>query len=327
MSFKSMKNILVTITCLILPLFAQNVGVGGNSEINRCETNTYTISITNNSGNPLTDLVITGQLLNLTGFNYVNGSASIDVNGGAAFCTANPTPSGTDIIWDIDSDCGPFTLNNGDTLNVSFDLETDCSAVSGSLNVQFDYEILGAPLTDNTGVLNIQVNPGAVTIKKTLNVIPQVLGGNVTWTLTIENTGFGTIENVEVTDFLGVGLAYVSSTESGDNIAQTTTWTSNEYPALASMDPGDILTMDITAQVIACNNLDNTADVRFGCAPSPALTCFDTAVDGGTARASVQRIVRTPSITFTPPDISFTYCDDTENVSFVIYKCRRWYRL
>jgi len=300
-------------------LFAQNVGVAGDSDINRCETKTYTISILNNSGNNLTSLVVTAHMVNLTGFSYQSGTAALDVNGGASFCTADPVPSGTDLIWDLDADCpgSPFTLNNGETLNITFQLATGCSAVSGSLNVDFDYEISGTPLNE-TGALNIQVNPGAVTIKKTPNVIPQRVGQDVTWTLTVENTGFGVIENVEVTDVLGAGLAYISSTQNGNNSGQTTTWTGNEYAALASMDPGDILTMDITARVMQCEFLDNTADVRFGCDPSPANTCFDTSVDGGTATASVQRIVTSPLIDYTPPDISFTYCDDTESVSFVI---------
>jgi uncharacterized repeat protein (TIGR01451 family) len=298
-------------------LLAQSTGITGDSTINRCETKSYTISIQNNSGNPLTNIVVTGELGNIPDFSYVSGSSSIDVNGGGAFCTANPTPSGNNIVWNINAACGSFTLNNGDTLNVTFSLSTNCTAVSGSLNTTINYDISGAPSSD-TGVLNIQVNPGAVTIKKTDPVIPQVLGSNVTWTLTVENTGFGIIENVEITDTLGAGLAYVSSTESGNNSGQVTTWTSAEFAALASMDPGDILTMDITAQVIACDNLENVADVRFGCDPSPTNTCFDTSIDGGTANASVQRIVRTPLIGFTPPDVTFDYCDDVKNVAFTI---------
>ncbi len=295
-------------------------GFSGDSTINRCETKSYTLNLENTSGNDLTDLVLTAKLVNLPEFSYIADSTSIDINGGGAFCTVNPALSGTDLIWDIDGACpgSPITLNNSDTLNITFDLATTCTAVSGSLNARVDYELLGAPDYDDTAVLNIQVNPGAVTIKKEQNVIPQVLGGNATWTLTVENTGFGVIENVEVTDVMGAGLAYVSSTQSGNNSGQTTTWTSAEYAALASMDPGDILTLDITATVIACDNLDNTADVSFGCAAGAGNACFDTSINGGTANASVQRIVRTPLITFTPPDISFTYCDDTENFAFTI---------
>jgi uncharacterized repeat protein (TIGR01451 family) len=199
------------------------------------------------------------------------------------------------LIWDIDAVCpgSPFTLNDGETLNITFDLETDCSAVSGSLNSFIDYEISGTPDCDNTGSHSIQVLPGGVTIKKTPNVIPQELGQDVTWTLAVENTGLGTIENVKVTDELGDGLAYVSSTPAGDNSGQTTTWDSSEVPGFASMDPGDIITIDITATVIAGENLDNTADVRWGC-EMESEECFNTATGGGTATASVQRIVKTP---------------------------------
>ena len=77
---------------------AQSVGVGGNGSVNQCETNTYTVSVPNSSGNPLTDLVISAKLVTLAGFSYVSGTTRIDVNGGAAFCTVNPTLSGSDLI-------------------------------------------------------------------------------------------------------------------------------------------------------------------------------------------------------------------------------------
>ncbi len=310
-----LKTILFTILICLLPFGMQaQVGVGGNSEINQCETNTYTISVTNSSGGPLTGLVITAHMVNLNGFTYVPGSTVIGIGG--PFCAANPVPSGSDLIWNIDLGCaGTTTLNNGATLDISFQLATDCDAVSGSLNVTFDSNET-AP--DGTGVLNIKVNPGAIIIRKELTVIPQVFLGTATWTLTVENTGFGVIENVFITDVLGAGLTYVSSTESGNNAGQTTTWSSAEYPALVSMNPGDTLTMQITAQVTDCNNLDNTADARFGCIPGAGNACYDTSIDGGTARASVQRIVRTPDIVFTPLPINFTYCDDTQNVAFTI---------
>ncbi|MCP4714171.1 MAG: DUF11 domain-containing protein, partial [Deltaproteobacteria bacterium] len=130
-------------------------------------------------------------------------------------------------------------------------------------------------------------NPSdSVSITKTLkSAIPQDQGDYVTWTLTVTNTGDYTINNVEVTDILGDGLIYSSSSESGMNMGQETVWTSAEYPALYSIDPGDNLTMNITAMVDSCDGDDvsNSADVRFGLNASPADTCLDTAVDGGTA--------------------------------------------
>ncbi len=301
------------------PLQAQTTGVGGDATINKCETKTYTITITNDSGNDLTNLVITNDISLLVDFSYVTGTTSMDVTGNPGFCTANPGGTATSLEWDIDALCaGPITLANGEQLDIEFDLSSGCAAVSASMNVNFAYDIGGTPSTDDSA-FSVEVLPGGVTIKKTPNVSPEYLGDPVTWTLTVENTGLGIIENVEVTDILGSGLTYDSSTQSGSNAGQTTTWTSAEYPALASMDPGDILTMEITAIVDSCTGLDNTADVRWGCNPSPANTCFDTAGgDGGTATASVQRIARTPLIVYNPPDITFDYCVDTENVSFLV---------
>ena len=329
--FKGLVLLLLLVCQMPFTAWAQTA-ISGDSTINRCESKSYTVSFTNDSGSEMSNMVVVAKLENLTGFFYVGGTSSIDINGGGAINTANPeisggyfgycapNPNAPYLTWEIDALQGsPLVLNNGATLNVTFQLETNCTAVSGSLNSTIDYTISSSPPEcDISGVLNIQVNPGAVTIKMTPNVIPQVVGQNVTWTLSVENTGFGVIENVEVASLLDAGLAYVSSTENGNNSGQTTCWGSAEYAALASMVPGEILTMELTATLIACDNLNSTADVRFGCEPGPAAACFDTSIDGGTAQASVQHIVRTPLISFTPPDIDFTYCDDTENLSFTI---------
>ncbi len=140
-------------------------------------------------------------------------------------------------------------------------------------------------------VLTVMAQTDPVTITKTPNVTPQTLGQDVTWTLTVTNTGIDTIKNVEVTDVLGAGLQFVNANPTAHISGQTITWTSNEYPALAYMVSGAVLTMDITATVIACANVINKADVRFGTAPSPSGTIFDTAVDGGTASVGPYTIV------------------------------------
>ena len=328
--FGRRRHFLFIFLCLcFLPfgLFSQGIDITGNSTINRCETNSYTIELQNDSGNTLSNLVIVARLENLTGFSYVTGSSLLNINGGGDNPVGNPTISGAYtglctapvapyLTWNIDSLVGATTLLDGQTISITFNLQTACNAVSGSLNTLIDYQISGTPMCDNTGVLNIQVNPGAVTIKKTPNVIPQELGQNVTWTLTVENTGFGVIKNVKVTDNLGAGLSYVSCTEGGVNVGQITTWDAAVFPALAEMAPGTILTMDITSQVVQCEFLDNVADVRFGC--DAVTDCFNTATDGGTATASVQRIVKTPLISYTPPNITFNYCEDYVDVSFTI---------
>lgn len=320
---KYLKSIFLFILIFSLSavgVFGQTTGITGDSDINKCETKSYTISIQNTSGTAITDLVIVNNITNLTGFSYASGTSVIDVDGtpvpGGSCPSLEPTGT-TTLTWDMDGLCsGDFTLAAGETLNITYDLETDCTADSGTQNVTVSYAEGG----DITAADTITVLPGGVTIKKTPNVIEEEVGNDVTWTIEVENSGLGIIENVVVTDVLGAGLEYVSSTEPntvvGSGGGETITWTPTNIPALASMNPGETVSFDITATVIACDNLDNTADVRWGCDMS--TDCFDTATDGGTATASVQRIVRTPLLGFTPPNITFDYCQDTESVSFVI---------
>ncbi|MCP4265003.1 MAG: hypothetical protein GY777_05410 [Candidatus Brocadiaceae bacterium] len=129
-------------------------------------------------------------------------------------------------------------------------------------------------------------NQGSVTITIAPIVIPSQQGQEAKWRLTVTNTSDDKIiENVEVTNTLGSGLIYADSTNNGvDNSDQTTTWTKAEYLALSDMNPGEVLSMEIIATVDSCGeNVVTFADVRFGEHPSPSNTCFDTAVDGGTA--------------------------------------------
>jgi uncharacterized repeat protein (TIGR01451 family) len=301
---------------LAAPLAAQTATIVGSSTINQCETKAYEITLDNDSGNALTHVVVANNLALLVGTSYVSGSSSISVNAGPPFSTSDPTVVGSTLTWDIDAlSGGPFTLNNGDVLHVVFSVRTSCSSVSGSMNAHLEYDIGGTPSSTDTA-LSIGVLPGAISIKKTPAVIAAEIGQNVTWTITVESTGFGMIENVRVTDLLGPGLAYVSSTPAGDNSGQTTTWDVSEIPGFASMTPGTIITIDVTATVLACQGLDNHADARWGC--DAVTDCFNTATSGGTATASVQRIGRSPNLAFTPPDITFAYCDEDNANSFTI---------
>ena len=69
------KKISILVMLLVLGLglnaFAQTTGISGDGQINKCETKSYSISIENNSGNPLTNLVITNDISLLVGFSYV----------------------------------------------------------------------------------------------------------------------------------------------------------------------------------------------------------------------------------------------------------------
>ena len=297
--------------CTVCTHVLADTSITGESQINQCDEETYTISITNTTLDPITGIVVKNTMP-ATGFSYINNSGAL-TSPSCNLAPANPTVDVNILTWDIDALCDPdVTLNPGDAITITFSMETDCTATSGSDNVVVTYNEGGHQDAEHF----IEVMPGAVTVKKDPSVINAFVGDDVTWTLTIENTGLGTIENVIVEDVLGSGLSYVSSNPAGNNAIATTTWDSNNIPQLALMNPGEIVTIQITATVIACECLDNEANASWGC--SPAYTCFDTDVNGGTANGSVRRNVRSPLLAFTPPDITFTYCSNQETVTFPI---------
>ena len=160
--------------------------------------------------------------------------------------------------------------------------------------------------------LPIIAQPILATIRISPNISSQGIGGTVAWTIRIENISDGPITNVVVSDDLGDGLRYSSSLPAGVNVVQNVNWTSTEVPALASINPGDIVSINISSLVVSCENLLNTANVSCN------EGAYNTAMHGGTAYASVARIVKTPLISFTPPNISFNYGDAYVDVNFTL---------
>ncbi|MCP4040347.1 MAG: DUF11 domain-containing protein, partial [Gammaproteobacteria bacterium] len=324
MSFGRIVPVLILLCLAPLAAWGQTVTVSGDSVVDQCQDDvndaglpTYTITLENTSGETVSNIRITTHLVDLVpGFTFVTGTADISATGNPSFCSADPTVSGTDLIWDVDTDCGgTIILADAENLTITFSLETGCEADSGSLDITAVYDLPGVPDASIAVAESIQVNSGAVTITKVPATIPAYLGEEVTWTLTVENTGAGVVENVEVTDELEAGLVFVSATQSGSNAGQITTWTSAEYAALASMGPGDTRTMEITATVIASDNVGNKADVRFGCNPRPANTCFDTDGDGGTATASAQASLACTGEAFVVQDASAQLVEVDQTVS------------
>ena len=291
--------------------------ISGPSEMDQCAQGTFTITVTNPSdaSGPACISKVTATLPSAH-FSYVTGSSS--VSGGGCSSAADPSVSGQTLTWDVTSLCsGAIRLNPGDSLTIQYDIATDCDATSGTMTAEVIYDDCagGASQTEDSST-NINVNPGALIITKTPSVISAAVGDDVTWTVTVKNTDFGAIKNVVVTDTLGAGLTYVSSSPAGSNAGQVITWDSGMVSGLGDIAPGDEVSMTVTAKVTACADLENTADAKWGC--DGGTPCFDTATDGGTAQASVQLQVKSPSLDYSPPDITFDYCSGSTHVAFSI---------
>lgn len=157
-----------------------------------------------------------------------------------------------------------------------------CSAVSGQAVItltQDDY----VPITK---FAEFVVNPGAVTVRKTPAVTQAAIGDVVTWTVYVNNTGYGTVYNVLVTDTLGPGLQYVGGLTS---------------TSIASIPVGQTASFTVAAQVAACAGLDNQVVATWGCAGQTCQT-------PQTAKASIDLIPRFPQLDYALPVFSVDYC-------------------
>jgi len=158
-----------------------------------------------------------------------------------------------------------------------------CSAVSGQNVVTLTQD--GAPPI--VRYTDFVVNPGAITVRKEPAVIKAAPDEVVTWTVYIENTGYGNVSNVRVTDTLGSGLQYVSGLTSAYVI---------------SIPVGGVVTFPIAARVVGCSNLENVVTATWGCNGQMCLT-------PQTAKGAVDLEMRNPVLKFSLPAFNVTYCD------------------
>ncbi|MGC1121208.1 MAG: hypothetical protein WBA22_08945 [Candidatus Methanofastidiosia archaeon] len=252
------------------------VDIVGTTSVNMCQQYDYTITVDNTSTTETATTVAAVATIPA-------GFTIVDSGGGSV--------AGQTITWSL-GDLLPL-----DSWNTTISLYVTCTAVSGQILVDVTHDA-----GSSQGSLYLTVQPGAVTITKTPNVIPAHLNDTVHWTLTVTSTGFGPIQNVVVQDTLGAGLLFDSlqSTPGDTSGLPTVVWDSSYIPALQLMNPGDQVLIEVYAEVIACSGLENYAQAEWSCNGTPCQT--------ETTQASVQLIVEEPEISYTLPDFQLDYC-------------------
>ncbi|MGB9871378.1 MAG: hypothetical protein ACPLYD_06925, partial [Anaerolineae bacterium] len=108
----------------------------------------------------------------------------------------------------------------------------------------------------------------------------------VTWTVYVENTGYGTVSHVRVTDTLGSGLEYVSGVTSA---------------YFVSIPVGGVVTFPISARVVGCSGLENVVTATWGCNGETCLT-------PQTAKGVVDLVMQNPDLDFSLPSFDVPYC-------------------
>jgi uncharacterized repeat protein (TIGR01451 family) len=274
---------IVVVIILVFSLFTYvgsqpvlTVNITGDTSVDMCQSYDYTITIQNTSTTETATSVVAVATIPA-------GFTITDAGGGSVV--------GQTITWNL-SDLGPLA-----SWSTDISVYIECTAVSGQILVDVTHSA-----GSSQGSIYITVQPGAVTIIKTPTVIPARLGDTVHWTLTVTSTGFGPIQNVIVQDTLGGGLQFdaLQSTPGDTSGLPTVEWNSSHIPALAAMDPGDTVLIEVYALVTACSGLENDAQVTWSCNGAPCET--------ETTQASVQLILEEPDISYTLPNFQIPYC-------------------
>jgi len=188
------------------------------------DTVTYTVTVTNSSTQPATNLNITDALP--VGITYVAATAT---GPGATYTAGTRT-----LTWSIP------TLAGSDSSVLTFQATVD-NATSGS-TITNSAELTSVDQTESNASNNIgsvDINPVGldILVNKAVDNSGPTEGDTVTYTIDVENLSSQPATNLNITDALPVGITYVAATATGPGATytagtRTLTW------AIPTLNPG-----------------------------------------------------------------------------------------
>ena len=215
--------------------------------INTANTSySVTFNATNNSGS-------TANLIGWIDFNY-DGKFQSTEAATTTVATGSNNISKT-LTW------SSISITNFGTTYARFRITTDGAISSNTPG--------GLASDGEVEDYSLMINPVAdLSLTKTVNNATPNVGSNVTFTLTLTNSGPNNTTGVIVKDLLPAGLSYVSSTPSGTTTYNNTTgvWT------VGALNNGSSATLDIVAKVTGTAVVNNTAEVTASSLPDPDST-------------------------------------------------------
>ncbi len=249
----------VTPFVVVPGIWASSINVSGPTSINNCDTVTYTVALTN--------------------------TGSLTVTNGIVFTTTMPVG-----FSPLQRRVEVGSLLPGEVFTTSLVYQASCSSVSGQHQLSLVQEGYETPIIKRSGFV---VKPGAITVSVLPGVIQAYVGEVVTWTVLVENVGYGDVSNLVVTDTLGSGLSLV-----GGSLVHS-------YDRVAA---GQTVSFQVAVRVESCSGLDNQVHAVWGC----------DVCQQQTADASVDLQVDNPVLSYTPPVINLDYCANLSNVTMSI---------
>ena len=208
----------------------------------------------------------------------------------------------------------PTGIQSGGTITVVYALEINCDAVSGQIFSRTGFE--QPPGTPRTALGSLFLTVNVPDLVVTKNPIMQDAGvlDTVTWTVRVENAGFGGAPNVVAVDRLGPGLVFTGFSVPPTTVTSSNAiWDATAIPAFANLAAQAYVDIVVTAEVVSCEGLYNRGDAQWGCNTLQVLTnvlCEDTALINETATAGIRFVDRYPSVTaaLDPNPLAVDYC-------------------
>lgn len=278
------------------------------TSIPACGEADFTLTITNTSTTTVAsvDVRITLPL----GLSYVPGTTEIDC--GAGFVGAlDPTIVGQALTWYDENDPGSnlcAEIQPGGSVQVRFRVKANCYVTSGSASIRvWYYDCCETSQRTADGSRSMPRTTPALTITKLPATVPldcHSPDNEVTWTVTVTNTGSASADWVRVEDTLGASLLYVDSDPAGTPMAsQKWGW---EFGPLG---PDESKVVQVTARLVRPNEScasalrTNTAQAWWGCGtPDGDPTTSDGCTGGGPVTTTAR--VTIPDLTLTPTNIT-----------------------
>ncbi len=226
---------------------------------------TFTLTVTNNGPSAATGVAVNDALP--AGLTFVSASPGPAYNSGTGVWTIGGLANGASSVLTITA-----TVTNHTAI-------TNTATVTSTT---FDNNA-----TNNSAQAIVNVPDANLAVTKTVTDATPAVGSNVTFTVTVTNTGPDTAQAVTVADLLPAGLTFVSATPSvGTYAAGTGTWTVGAIANAAAP------TLQIVATVTTHTAITNTATATNTTHdPTPGNNTDNAVVDAPNADLAVTKTV------------------------------------
>ncbi|HVX14317.1 MAG TPA: DUF4214 domain-containing protein [Pirellulales bacterium] len=230
---------------------------GSPSTINVGSTLTYTITISNSGGTAATGAVVSDVMpANLTNVQATDAAGTVTISGNTVI----------DQLGTVAANTGTETL----TITATAAPLPASTTVINSASLNFD----GDTTMSNVVTTAIDVLPVSLSISKSGDPATINVGGTVTYTVTISNTGGAAANGAVVTDAVPAGLTNIQATDSAGTITISGNTVTDHLGSVAANDGTETLTITATAAPFSgeMTNVSNTAELTFAGTTTPSDT-------------------------------------------------------